>query len=210
MKIAQHITKGAGNGRDAGQYLVDDWTRLDRFLILGSEGGTYYASERKLTLDNAQVVERCVAADGIRTVRRIVEISTEGRAPKNDPALFALAIAAKKGDDLTRKLAYAELPKVARIGTHLFHFAEAVKALGGWGRGTRKAFQNWYVNRKPESLALQLVKYQQRDGWSHRDILRKCHVRPANETLNGLLHWAVKGWPGIGVEPHPDVAMHTI
>jgi len=23
---------------------VDDWTRLDRFLILGAEGGSYYAS----------------------------------------------------------------------------------------------------------------------------------------------------------------------
>ena len=30
-------------------WAVDDWTRLDRFLILGSEGGSYYASEQKLT-----------------------------------------------------------------------------------------------------------------------------------------------------------------
>ena len=29
---------------------IDDWQRLRRFLILGAEGGTYYASERKLTL----------------------------------------------------------------------------------------------------------------------------------------------------------------
>ena len=27
---------------------VDDWTRLDRFLILGAEGGTYYIGERDL------------------------------------------------------------------------------------------------------------------------------------------------------------------
>ncbi len=27
-------------------WAVDDWARLDRFLILGSEGGIYYASER--------------------------------------------------------------------------------------------------------------------------------------------------------------------
>ena len=32
---------------------VDDMTRLQRFLILGSEGGSYYADERKLTLENA-------------------------------------------------------------------------------------------------------------------------------------------------------------
>lgn len=26
---------------------VDQWTRLDRFLVLGSEGGTFYVGERE-------------------------------------------------------------------------------------------------------------------------------------------------------------------
>ena len=30
-------------------YPVDQWRRLERFLILGSEGGSYYAIERTLT-----------------------------------------------------------------------------------------------------------------------------------------------------------------
>ena len=37
---------------------VDDWARLDRFLILGAEGGSYYAAERPLTRDNAQAALR--------------------------------------------------------------------------------------------------------------------------------------------------------
>jgi 60 kDa SS-A/Ro ribonucleoprotein len=45
---------------------VDDWTRLRRFLVLGSEGGSYYAGEWVLTRENAQAVERCLAADGAR------------------------------------------------------------------------------------------------------------------------------------------------
>src|SRR5437762_14319166 len=73
-------------------FAVDDWTRLDRFLILGNDGGTYYASEKKLTVENAACVGRCLAADAARTVARIVEVSTSGRAPKNDPAIFALAL----------------------------------------------------------------------------------------------------------------------
>ena len=40
---------------------VDVWTRLRRFLVLGSEGGSYYASEWTLTRENAQAVEQCVA-----------------------------------------------------------------------------------------------------------------------------------------------------
>ena len=115
-------------------WAVDDWTRLDRFLILGSEGGSYYATEQALSRENAEAVVRCVAQDGLRAVARIVEISVAGRAPKNDPALLALAIAASLGDEPTRKAALDALPQVARIGTHLFHFASYMDGLRGWGR----------------------------------------------------------------------------
>jgi 60 kDa SS-A/Ro ribonucleoprotein len=103
-------------------WTVDDWKRLDRFLILGSEGGSYYASERALTAENASAVLRCIQADGLRTVKRIVEISDAGRAPKNEPAIFALALACAHGDPATRRAVAEALPKVCRTGTHLFHF----------------------------------------------------------------------------------------
>ena len=44
-------------------FAVDDWARLERFLILGSEGGSYYATERALTVENAKAVVRCLEAD---------------------------------------------------------------------------------------------------------------------------------------------------
>jgi 60 kDa SS-A/Ro ribonucleoprotein len=31
---------------------LNDWRRLDGFLILGSEGGTFYIGERQLTIEN--------------------------------------------------------------------------------------------------------------------------------------------------------------
>jgi len=37
---------------------VDDWTRLDRFLILGAEGGTYYIGERDLVNQNLDAMVR--------------------------------------------------------------------------------------------------------------------------------------------------------
>src|SRR3712207_3625333 len=112
---------------------VDEWTRLRRFLILGSEGGSYYANEWKLTRENAEAVERCIAADGARAVAEIVAVSHEGRAPKNDPALYALAMAAGLGDEATRKAALEALPQVARTSTHLFQFAQFVGGFRGWG-----------------------------------------------------------------------------
>ena len=118
---------------------------------------------------------RCIEADGFRVVERIVEISTSGRAPKNDPALFALALAAAVGDDVTRRAALDALPQVARIGTHLFHFLDFVEGFRGWGRGLRRGIGNWYNVMPTGRLAYQAVKYQQRDGWSHRDALRLAH-----------------------------------
>lgn len=50
-------------------WAVDQWGRLRRFLVLGSEGGSYYASEQTLTLENANHVLKCIQA--CRTLRII-------------------------------------------------------------------------------------------------------------------------------------------
>lgn len=153
---------------------VDEWTRLRRFLVLGSEGGSYYASQRDLTKENVDVIRALAKSDGIRMVEEIVEISESGRAPKNDPALYALAVAFSLGDTETKLAAGQALPRVARIGTHLYHFVSYAETMRGWGRMMRKAITNWF-DKHPDQLALQAIKYRQRDGWSGRDLLRLAH-----------------------------------
>ena len=37
---------------------VDDWTRFDRFVILGAEGGTYYIAEQDLVKQNHDALVR--------------------------------------------------------------------------------------------------------------------------------------------------------
>jgi 60 kDa SS-A/Ro ribonucleoprotein len=172
---------------------LDDWARLDRFLVLGSEGGTFHVAERKLTIDNAEAVRRCIAEDGVRAVARIAEVSHAGRAARNDAAIFALAMAAKLGDEPTRRAAYAALPRVCPIGTHLMHFAEYARGFGGWGRGMRKAVGAWFNARPAVELAHQLARYPSRDGWSNRDLLRLAHPRAASPSHDRLFAWAVKG-----------------
>src|SRR5207302_2234629 len=182
---------------------VDVWTRLRRFLVLGSEDGSYYANEWALTRENAQAVEQCVREDGLRAVSEIVRVSTEGRAPKNDPALYALALAAGVGDVETRRAALAALPQVARTGTHLFQFALFVEGFRGWGRSLRRAVGRWYAATPVDALAYQAVKYRQRAGVTHRDLLRLSH--PARRVGSGnpaldvsdeharLFEWIVRG-----------------
>lgn len=210
--------KQVANSAGGYSFTVDKWGRLDRFLILGSEGGSYYASARKLTRENATVVDACLAEDSSRAVLRIAEISESGRAPKNSPAIFALAMAAGHSSPLARKQALAALPRVCRIGTHLFEFVDTVQHMRGWGRGLRRALGAWYTDRDPEQLAYQLVKYRNRHGWTHRDVLRVAHPKATGVT-DALLGYTVKGTkadnlPGIvlGFEAaqHTENAKQTV
>jgi len=178
-------------------FQLDCWKRLDRFLILGTEGGTYYCSEKKHTKQAASAVEACIRADGPRTIARIVEISDEGRAPKNDPAIFALAMCAGADNPVTRTAALAALPKVCRIGTHLFHFAADVEHFRRWGRSLRTAVGKWYTAKTAEQLALQVIKYQQRDGWSHKDVLRLSHPAPTSPEHAAVMRYAAVGMNGM-------------
>src|SRR6185369_4354177 len=177
---------------------VDDWMRFDRFLILGAEGGTYYITQRDLVKENHDAVVRCIKADGVRAVNRIVEISDGGRAPKNDPAIFALALVATHGNNEAKALAFQNLGMICRIGTHLFHFAEYVNALRGWGRGLRNAVGRWYISREADELAHQAVKYQQRDGWSHSDLLRLAHPKAPSREHEAVFRWILTGEDALG------------
>ncbi|WP_083467953.1 TROVE domain-containing protein [Methylobacterium tarhaniae] len=172
---------------------VGDWTRLDRFLVLGSEGGSYYASPRALTVESAAAVQRCLAADGERAVAAIVGVSEGGRAPKQDPAIFALALAAASPDLATRRAALRALPQVCRTGTHLFQFAGVVEAMRGWGRGLRRAVGTWYCATPVEALAFQAVKYRSRQGWTHRDLLRLAHPETEEPARRALFDWICRG-----------------
>ncbi len=81
---------------------VDDWTRLDRFLIIGSTA-SYYQSTQALTKDNAAHLLKMIADYGCSVVDRILEISVSGRAPKQDYGIFALAACAGSADVTTRR-----------------------------------------------------------------------------------------------------------
>lgn len=163
---------------------IDDWAKLHRFLVLGTDGGTYYVDESKLTENSAAAVARCLAADPVRAIQIIVDISLEGRAPNNDYALFALAMASSERynkNSVARRIALDSLPKVARTATHLFHYAEFVQNFRGWGRGLRDAIANWYDSKEPDQVAYQAIKYRQRDGWTHADLLRLGHPEGTSE-----------------------------
>ena len=74
----------------------------------------------------------------------------------------------------------------------LFQFATFAEQFRGWGRGLRNAIGNWYEQSDADRLAYQLVKYRQRDGWTHRDLLRLAHPKGASAVHSALYDWVTQ------------------
>lgn len=178
-------------------FTLDQWGVLDRFLMIGSEGGGYYVGERDVTKQSFDTAKKCIAADGKRVVARVLEYSLGGRAPKNDPAVVVLALAAVYGDAETKAAAYEALPMVARTGTWLFLFVSILDSLGKWNAAAKRGVAKWYTDKDMNRLAVQLLKYQSRNGWAHRDVLRLAHVKPSSDVQSNLFRYAVKGADGM-------------
>lgn len=185
------------NNSGAYVFQLGDFDALQRFLLLGTEGGSFYLSEKQLTADAAKKTIACIAQDGRKAVDMIVAISDAGRAPKNDPAIFALALAAADSNPDTRTYALSKLHLVCRIPTHLFHFVTYVQQFRGWGRGLKRAVADWYQRMPTDKLAYELIKYQNRDGWRNGDVLRLAHPKPDDQVRSAIYKYALKGVEGV-------------
>lgn len=191
MKYTAYVKNDGMVANSAGgrAFEISDTKQVERFLILGTFGGSYYATEKELTQVNLEILQKYIkAGNGIKLVDMAVEISESGRAFKNDPAIVALAYVCALGKEIERQYAFKALPKICRIPTHLFQFVEIATKLRGWGKGLRKAVANWYTSQDLAGLQYRLVKYQQREGWSNRDLFRLSHPK-APEGFNETFRW---------------------
>lgn len=179
----------AENNAGGFSFKLDKWKQLERFLVLGTEGGTYYVGEHQLTRENASVILACAKDDGPRVVATIVRFRRENRAPKMNTLIFVLAVCSKLCGKETATAANAAIG-ICGTATHLFMFLKYVKELGGTGAGTRRAIARWYNGRSPSDLAYQVAKYKNREGWTHRDALRVGHVVPATPEHGDVLAYA--------------------
>ena len=194
LRVEQVLNSAGGYG-----WKVDDFKRFHRFLVLGSELPTYYIGERELGKENAEALSRLLeSGHGVEVVKEIVKFSVEGRTAKQSPIIFSLAMCARLGNLETKQKAYEALSQVCRIPTHLFMFIEISKKLSdqgsGWGRAHRTAIKKWYTSKAPMKLAMDVTKYQKREGWSHVDVARLAHIKPAKEEIQCILKYVVKGY----------------
>ena len=164
---------------------VSDETRLTRFLILGTDGGTYYVKEGDFTEESVLFVEDLIRRNEDLVRETTVEISKAGRAYRNDAAIFVMALLLSEGKN--KSATVAAIPSVVRIGSHVYALADYITSLGGWGRAKRDAVANWFTSQSPEDLAYQAVKYRQRNGWTMRDLMRKSHPKGIDKNVGNFI-----------------------
>ena len=153
---------------NAGGYVfkVDKWDFLKRFLILGSESGSYYASPQSMTLEASHNMIDCIKEDGPRFVNMCV--GYRNRAYKRDTVIFAMLQAIKHGDLGTRQLASDMLNQVSYTGSDILMTMAMMKDLKmGSSRVKKRAILKWYTTKSADALAYQIVKYRTRNNMSH-------------------------------------------
>ncbi|NEQ95955.1 MAG: TROVE domain-containing protein [Cyanothece sp. SIO2G6] len=196
-------------GRSGG-YMFDDgiWTVLRRSLLLGTSKNSFYADKHELTDEFVTAVSDCVAADPQRVAQEIVYAS-DGRAIKNSAPLLALVLLSM-GELPAAKQAFLDIfPQVVRTASHFYEWLSYSKALRGFGKVVQQAGTAWLSNPDAKALAYQLLKYQQRHGFTHRDALRLFHVKPVSAEHQALFQWVIQGWQAVP-EQTPSEAMSQI
>lgn len=184
-----------------GRYFITPVQMLERFLLMGSFG-SYKANDKfadfpKEVLDTIETIFECFPQEAFEV---LFNVCIDRKAPRKPPVLLALAAAL----NLESTRAQAEGLATTQISTGTDQFV-LTKFLLDYGRGKGRSFKRHantlyrtldrqdgeYARTK---LALQMIKYRNRAGWTHRDLLRVSHYKPT-ERNNDLFKWVVGKGP---------------
>lgn len=171
---------------NAGGYVFEatPQAKLERFLLLGTMGGTFYAGERELTEAATKFLIERIKADGLGLLATADRFVKEKRILKLDTALYILALASTHGNEATKRASYDYISQWCNTGTHLMQFVSMVNDLRGWSAGLRKGVARWYTGMTFDRLIYQTLKYQNRANFSHKDVLRLAHPKATSDEEN--------------------------
>ncbi|AFY66451.1 TROVE domain-containing protein [Geitlerinema sp. PCC 7407] len=196
-------------GRSGGwMFQADSWSVLRRCLLIGTAQSTFYADQHELTTEFVAVLNQAIALDPDRVAQEILYAS-DGHALNNSAPILALVLLSM-GESPQAKRAFQEIfPQVVRTGSHFYEWLSYTKGLRGFGKVVREAGKAWLAREDVRELAYQLLKYQQRQGFRHRDALRLFHVKPPTADHDRLFQWVIQGWETLPAEP-PSAALSQI
>jgi hypothetical protein len=174
---------------------------VNRYLVLGGakDMGNYYKQADDVSCECAlsvlQMIRSPDPSQFVQLCDLLKAVSLGGRAPKQEPVLLSVAAAivfAKNAQE--KEIAFETAKACIRIPTHLFMLAGFVRDLSmakpqnkgkGWGTGFRRTMAHYYISHTGRELAFHMTKYQNREGWTHADMIRMLHINPATLADDG-------------------------
>jgi hypothetical protein len=174
---------------------------VNRYLVLGGakDMGNYYKQaddvSHECALSVLQMIRSPDTSQFIQLCDLLKAVSLGGRAPKQEPVLLSVAAAivfAKTPKE--KEIAFETAKACIRIPTHMFMLAGFVRDLSmakptnkgkGWGTGFRRTMAHYYLSHTGRELAFHMTKYQNREGWTHADMIRMLHINPTSLADDG-------------------------
>ena len=174
---------------------------VNRYLVLGGakDMGNYYKQaddvSHECALSVLQMIRNPDASQFVQLCDLLKAVSIGGRAPKQEPVLLSVAAAivfAKNAKE--KEIAFETAKACIRIPTHMFMLAGFVRDLSmaktvnkgkGWGTGFRRTMAHYYLSHTGRELAFHMTKYQNREGWTHADMIRMLHINPTTLADDG-------------------------
>lgn len=203
---------------DAGGYVFSatDEAFIERFLILGT-GGTYYVDAKSHTQASIDKILEIASTDEgflmiVNTMKRVNGLLEGTRSLVLKPAtsIFMLALLWKHfvekrhlleafiGErsivaNMSLMMSFLADLKAVSHTTSVTASSRLKKVASQWFEGT----SNWvYGNASPESgrwLAMQSLKYRNREGFSVKDVLRILHHKPESQGIEDVMAYLVRG-----------------
>ena len=167
-------------------FKADDFTALRRWLLTGSMTNAYYQNSREMTTGNLSTLIKCVNGDPKRTAEEILYASNKGI--NNHTPILAL-VYLSNGSYPAKAEFRSIFNKVIRTASHLYEFMSYVKSVRGMGKTIHKAVLGWIESKELSEREYQFLKYQNRNGWTGRDVFRTVKPVPTMPAEDVLYAW---------------------
>lgn len=171
--------------------------KLSRFIAVGDVNGTYYVDyEANLSRSFDNIKNHFLSSEAemlffLSEVKRSLE---EGFAMRINTTLFSLAVLCSNQNKFPaiKKQALALIPTL-RTPTQLFYFLKTLKSFSGWNRSLRRAVASWYTQHEYSvgDLIYKVLKYRQREGYTHADVIKLCHLKSSVKRFNNLIKYVL-------------------
>ncbi|CAK8690523.1 unnamed protein product [Clavelina lepadiformis] len=181
-----------------------DISSFKRFLHLGIEKGVYKSAMSHTyptTLEQSFTTKLTRNGNGAELIN-IIKSTCKDPSFCQSAGVYALAVCDTSSNALVVNKAHKLLNVVCTTPHAILQFVAACERLTkkpfnttGWGRSRRSAIQQWYSNKPSSEIAYAVTSCKTYQHWSHKDLLKLCHINPSNDLCCDILcSYIMKGF----------------